>query len=233
MDMHLENVRRVPMFKAKGCDEFFISLIVRALRVNVLLDNDFAFRQGEVGDKMYFIKTGYIQIGLPDRSMVFVSKGPGTYVGELTLFNPGQRRSASAWSLCDCVLFTLSINDFKGVLSMYDKDGTLYDQMKHITQSEAHKQTRINNAKKMSVAGSSGPSTSTSGASGASGASGSSGPRANATLDARAAAEAATREFDERQRRRNGSWLRSRVGDAGGMFSGARKRVLPRVVDAS
>ena len=153
MDMHLENVQRVPMFRAKGCDEFFISLIVRALRVNVLLDGDFAFRQGEVGDKMYFIKTGYIQIGMADRSIVYVSKGPGTYVGELTLFNPGQRRSASAWSLCDCVLFTLSIADFKAVLELFDKDGRLYEQMRHITQSEAQKQRQLNSAKKCSVAG--------------------------------------------------------------------------------
>ena len=43
MDMHLESVQRVPMFRAQGCDEFFVSLIVRALRVNVLLDGDFAF----------------------------------------------------------------------------------------------------------------------------------------------------------------------------------------------
>jgi hypothetical protein len=144
LDMHRESVMRVPMFRVKGCDQFFVSLIVRQLRVSVLLLGDFAFRKGEVGDRMYFVEKGFVQIGTADRAVVFASKGPGTYVGELTLFNPGQRRSASAWSLSDCVLYTLSIASFSDVLKLFDKDGTLYEQMKHITQSEAQKQKAIN-----------------------------------------------------------------------------------------
>ena len=91
-DLHRAAVRRVPMFQCVGCDGFFFNSIVRMLRVNVLLEGDMAFRQGEVGDRMYFIKTGYLQIGNSDRSVVFVSKGPGSYVGELTMFNPGMVR---------------------------------------------------------------------------------------------------------------------------------------------
>ena len=30
--------------------------------MQVLLDGDYAFRTGEVGDRMYFLKTGFVQI---------------------------------------------------------------------------------------------------------------------------------------------------------------------------
>lgn len=143
-DMHREAVMRVPMFKCSGCDESFFAMIVRQLRVNVLLEGDFVFRMGEVGDRMYFIKTGYLQIGSPDRSVVFVSKGPGSYFGELTMFNPGMRRNASAWSLSDCILFTLDITDFYSVLQRYDKDNSLYNQMKSISLAQSHQQTKQN-----------------------------------------------------------------------------------------
>jgi len=144
VDMHRHAVKRVPMFQCSGCDESFFATIVRLLRVNVLLEGDFVFRQGEVGDRMYFIKTGYLQIGTADRSVVFASKGPGTYLGELTMFNPGQRRNASSWSLSDCILFTLEITDFYAVLQRYDKDNSLYNEMKHISVAQSQKQSKIN-----------------------------------------------------------------------------------------
>ena len=144
--MHKEAVRRVPMFQCDGCDESFFNTIVRLLRVNVLLENDFVFKQGELGDRMYFIKTGYLQIGSPDRSIIFVSKGPGSYLGELTLFNPGVRRNASAWSLSDCILFTLEISDFEAVVARYDKSAekNLYERMKAISMAQGFTQKKIN-----------------------------------------------------------------------------------------
>lgn len=143
-DMHRRTIRRVPMFQCPGCDESFFSSIVRQLRVNVLLEGDFAFRQGEVGDRMYFLKTGFLQVGTPDRMVVFVSKGPGSYLGELTLFNPGMRRNASAWSLSDCILFTLEITDFEDVLRRYDTNQQIYNAMKQISFEHAQRQKAEN-----------------------------------------------------------------------------------------
>ena len=145
-DMHKEAVRRVPMFQVGGCDETFFSTIVRLLRINVLLEGDFIFKQGEVGDRMYFIKTGYLQIGAPDKRVIFVSKGPGSYLGELTLFNPGVRRNASAWSLSDCILFTLETKDFSMVLARYDTENQLYNKMKDVSERASTRQASLNTA---------------------------------------------------------------------------------------
>jgi potassium voltage-gated channel Eag-related subfamily H protein 1 len=112
-DMHLEAVRRVPMFQIPECDSGFLHTIVRLLRISVLLEGDFVFKQGEIGLCMYFIKVGYLQVGSEDRAIVYVSKGPGSYLGENTLFNPEMRRNASAWSISDCIFFTLAITDFE------------------------------------------------------------------------------------------------------------------------
>ena len=56
-----------------------------------------------------------------------------------------QRRNASAWSLTDCILFTLETKDFYQVLKQYDdKDNSLYDEMKGIALSQSAHQEKIN-----------------------------------------------------------------------------------------
>jgi len=132
------------MFQCSGCDESFFNSVVRMLRINVLLEGDCIFKQGELGDRMYFIKTGYLQIGTPDKRIIFASKGPGSYLGELTLFNQGIRRNASAWSLSDCILFTLETKDFNMVLARYDTDKKLYNEMKAISEAASCRQRSLN-----------------------------------------------------------------------------------------
>ena len=61
------------------------------------------------------------------------------------MFNPGLRRNASAWSLSDCILFTLEIKDFEAVIARFDKDHKLYNEMKEISTNQACRQ-KANNA---------------------------------------------------------------------------------------
>jgi len=135
---HAPRLRLVPMFQHSECDEIFIAALSRELRVQVLLDGDFAYKTGEVGDRMYFLKTGYMQIYGPKTDLVVATIGPGGYFGELALFsaiqdlnlsrasmgpNDGARevfssdkmfkRSGSARSLSDCILIILMKHDFQ------------------------------------------------------------------------------------------------------------------------
>ena len=74
------------------------------------------FRCDDVGDKMYFIKTGYVQITNHGGDQVYTTLGPGSYFGDVAIVDfSAPRRTASAFALSDSVLFTLSLDDFKGI----------------------------------------------------------------------------------------------------------------------
>ena len=82
------------MFQCIDCDNtIFLSAISRELRVQVVLDGDYVFKAGEVGDRMYFTKTGYIQISVPlAQQPVPGRSGGGGSRGKCN----GQQRSVSA-----------------------------------------------------------------------------------------------------------------------------------------
>ncbi len=67
------------------------------------------FSQGEMGDAMYIVSSGKMNIFLSDDSGATISLqdlGPGEYFGELSLFDE-KPRSASAVSVTDCMLLEL------------------------------------------------------------------------------------------------------------------------------
>lgn len=100
--MYEDIVRKVPMFAAT--DANFIRALVRLLKPQVLLEGDYAFRYGEVGDTMFFVQSGLVQIGNEGFSTVYAALGQGKYFGELALFT-AQRRTASARAGMDCTLY--------------------------------------------------------------------------------------------------------------------------------
>lgn len=119
--MYEHVVRQVPMFAAT--DNNFVRALVRMLKPQVLLEGDFAFRYGEMGDTMFFVQAGAVQIGMfrpsgEGFSSVYATVEKGSYFGELALFTR-QRRMASARGLQDCILYALSNNDFRLVVDQH------------------------------------------------------------------------------------------------------------------
>ena len=87
------------------------------------LDGNLIFRCDDVGDKMYFIKMGYVQITNSDHTIVFTTLGPGAYFGDVAIVDhESPRRTASAYALADCVLYTLSVDDFKSIAGAFRLD---------------------------------------------------------------------------------------------------------------
>lgn len=111
--MHEQLLRKVPMFR--DTDDMFIKALVRTLQPQVLLRGDYLFRMNEPGDCMFFIKNGCVQIKNLDGTVVFASLMPGAFLGELSMLT-GQRRSASAQAIADCVLFLMRTIDFDEVM---------------------------------------------------------------------------------------------------------------------
>ncbi len=97
----------------------------------MLLEDDLVFRSGEINERMIFLRRGYIQLGDSKRSTVYATKGPGSCLGELMLFQTGVRHTTSAWSISDCVIYTLSQVDFRELFCLHKNDyNDLYKRLR-------------------------------------------------------------------------------------------------------
>ena len=87
------------------------------------LDGNLIFRCDDVGDKMYFIKTGYVQITNHAGNEVYTTLGAGAYFGDVAIVDTtAPRRTASAFALSDSVLYTLSLTDFQSISRVFHLD---------------------------------------------------------------------------------------------------------------
>jgi serine phosphatase RsbU (regulator of sigma subunit) len=77
------------------------------------------FEEGDSGDNFYIIESGNIDVikaaGTPSERLISV-RGPGEFVGELSLINPNSLRMASVRTNVGAMLWKLSQKDFHNVL---------------------------------------------------------------------------------------------------------------------
>ena len=99
---------------------------------------DVLFRQGEAADKLYYLVSGSIRFPEIEASAV-----PGDIIGEVGVFSPWKRRTASAVAESDSTLLTLS--DQK-VLEVYYQNPEFGIYMVRMIIQRLMDQTRIGNA---------------------------------------------------------------------------------------
>jgi len=124
--MHAEMISTVPEFK--GAELEMLKQLALHLHPQVLLQGDFAFHKNEIGDAMFFIKFGQVDIGNEDLSIIYLTKQPGTYFGEIAVLSE-ERRSASARARRDCMLYSLSKGSVDGMKKHYPESyAMIHDQ---------------------------------------------------------------------------------------------------------
>ena len=79
---------------------------------------DRLFDEGQVGDGLYVVMFGAVQI--TKKNQVLATLESGAAVGEMSLIVEGERRSASAVALTDVSLITLPAAAFRGLLAKND-----------------------------------------------------------------------------------------------------------------
>ncbi len=117
ISLHLnrEIIEKVPMFKGAG--EELIREIVLHLRPMVVTPQDYVFRRGELGDEMYFINRGSVEILAPDGDVIATLSG-GSFFGEIALLLSGPR-TASVRAMEYCDLYILDKVTFDRILERY------------------------------------------------------------------------------------------------------------------
>lgn len=109
-------IEKINLFK--GASEEIISEIVLQLKPEIFTPGDYIFREGENGDKMYFISFGEVEIINEKTNIVFAKMGQGDYFGEMALLFSA-KRSASVRCLSYCDLYSLDRENFFRVINNY------------------------------------------------------------------------------------------------------------------
>ncbi|MEN6439818.1 MAG: BTAD domain-containing putative transcriptional regulator [Syntrophobacter sp.] len=114
----IELIAKVPLFASLGRKEInFLAEIAR----NVEYPGDMVlFREGEIGDRLYIIVDGQLDIvkdfGKPEERLLRVC-GPGEHVGEMCFLNPKGSRSATVRTRTTVRVLEIIKDDFEALLS--------------------------------------------------------------------------------------------------------------------
>lgn len=118
------NLRDIPLFNHLG-DAALTDLRAR-LRVRRYRRGDVVMRQGGIGDSMYIVHSGQLQViseGQNGEEQAFVANlGPGQPVGELAILL-GERRTATVRAVIDAELWELSKADLYDLFAEYPSIG--------------------------------------------------------------------------------------------------------------
>lgn len=108
---------RAPLFKELPEDE--IQKLAETLSVREVPPGTILFQEGDVGDHFYIIIQGQIEVikalGTPEERFIG-TRGPGEFVGELSLINRAGLRMASVRSLGPAHLWEMSHDEFDALL---------------------------------------------------------------------------------------------------------------------
>ena len=95
----------------------FTTAVLTKLRFEVFLKGEFIVHAGAKGDKMYFIRTGVVEV-LSDNGEVATTLSDGAHFGEICLLTD-DRRVASIKAVTICDLFSLSKANFQSLLDEF------------------------------------------------------------------------------------------------------------------
>ncbi len=98
-------------------DQNFVSDVVTKLKFEVYQPGDLIIREGTIGNKMYFIQEGIVDI-IKSNDEVLTTLSDGSYFGEICLLTKA-RRVASVQAITYCNLYSLSVEHFNNVLEQY------------------------------------------------------------------------------------------------------------------
>jgi len=107
---------KVPLFQ--NASEPFLRELVQRLEPAVVTPGDYVFRRGEVGDRIYFIHRGAVEVLVDDAGEAVATLHEGDFFGEMALLHR-EPRSASVRALDYCDLYWLDSADFERVLEKF------------------------------------------------------------------------------------------------------------------
>lgn len=116
LELHRDIIAKVPIFQ--GAEPAFIRETILNMRPVVYTPGDYVVRKGEIGDKMYFISRGSVDVVSEDESAVYATLTEGHFFGEIALLLSTPRTATiKAREYCD--LYSLDKATFDQILGKY------------------------------------------------------------------------------------------------------------------
>jgi Cyclic nucleotide-binding domain/Ion transport protein len=109
-------IEKVPLFK--GADQALIREVVFKLKPSIFIPGDDICLSGEIGDKMYFINKGLVEVVSQDGKQVYAVLKDGDFFGEIALLLK-QPRNATIRAVDYCDLYSLDKESFDAVIANY------------------------------------------------------------------------------------------------------------------
>jgi voltage-gated potassium channel len=98
-------LEKVPIFEGAG--DALVEELLMHLKPAIFTPGDYVFRTGDVGDSMYFISSGHVEVVSSDGKTVYATLSPGGYFGETALLM-NQPRNACVRAVDYVDLYTLN-----------------------------------------------------------------------------------------------------------------------------
>jgi len=119
VSIHLkrEILEKIPLFQ--GVSDNFLREVSLHLRPLVCVPDENVFTEGEIGNEMYFIIRGKLQVLLNNKLVYTLTDGD--FFGEIALFTDQKRRTATVKSISYSDLYRLDRELFDEVLRRYPK----------------------------------------------------------------------------------------------------------------
>jgi voltage-gated potassium channel len=127
-------VAKVPFFA--GLDAEQIASITSLLRVVSAAPGDVLMREGDIGDRMYFIVTGLVSVAFGGQSVVLKD---GDFFGEIALLR-NSLRTATVTARGRCQLLSLAVQDFQDFIS---RSPRIAEAMARTAQQRLSEQERL------------------------------------------------------------------------------------------
>lgn len=122
VELHLRRdiVAKVPFFR--GADNNMIRALVARLKPRIALPGEYLIHRGEIGDSMYFIASGSVEVLGPDGRTPVATLTEGSFFGEIALLER-QKRMADVRASDYCDLYTLDTSALDEVVNEYPAFG--------------------------------------------------------------------------------------------------------------
>ena len=117
-----ELLRQVPLFSTLPSVE--IDVLAATLKSETCSEGAILFREGEPGEVLFIVLSGGVEIVKAlgtDAERVLALSGAGDLVGEMSLLNPGEHRSASARVRNAGEIVEMTRSDFETLVGRYPK----------------------------------------------------------------------------------------------------------------
>ena len=139
LELHREIIAKVPIFA--GASPAFIKDIVMNMESVVFTPGDYVVRKGEIGEEMYFLSRGSVDVVSDDESIIFATLREGSFFGEIALLL-SMPRTATIKARDYCDLYSLNKAAFERVLEKYPDFATQVRELAEQRRRETEEASR-------------------------------------------------------------------------------------------